>query len=468
MKEKRIALIIFGVIAALAVVCVVFPENGIHCLGMDLRFPSVTQVLVGDTISNINPEEELARLEEEQANIAKIQFAKEDSAFISKLNNSTSRIYFPKDDVTYFDSFFAALDSAKTKSMRIIHYGDSQLEIDRITCEIREMLQEKFGGNGVGWLPIVNMSGHYTVNTSSKPELNYGLKYSFAEETKPRSNHCGPYCNVAYLNGGSVTMNVNYSGDKAYPHIQGFKRLKVFAGSNKATVKVTCNGVTRELAPTDGLRVANIDLSGDSLRSVNFTISGNANLYGVSVEGANGVTIDNVPMRGCTGTIFSDLNELELKDFFAKENVPLIILQFGGNAVPGLSKANIPQLMNLFRKQLDFFHRIAPKSKLLFIGPSDMATSTGGSYQSYKHLAEYNDSIRKTCVENGAAFWDMYAVMGGKNSMVSWVKNNLAGKDYIHFTRKGSEKIAKVFNTSLNLYYDYYSWRRKEGKNVKK
>ena len=48
--------------------------------------------------------------------------------------------------------------------------------------------------------------------------------------------------------------------------------------------------------------------------------------------------------------------------------------------------------------------------------------------------------LREVALENGAAYWDMYRVMGGEGAMRKWVKQSppLAGADYIHFSRKTS------------------------------
>ena len=53
-------------------------------------------------------------------------------------------------------------------------------------------------------------------------------------------------------------------------------------------------------------------------------------------------------------------------------------------------------------------------------------------------------------------FWDMYEVMGGKNSMVEWVKLNLAATDYIHFAPAGARKISTLLYSALIKEYENY------------
>ena len=47
------------------------------------------------------------------------------------------------------------LENAKSQKIRIIHYGDSQIEGDRMSNYLRTVLQKKFGGYGVGLIPAI-------------------------------------------------------------------------------------------------------------------------------------------------------------------------------------------------------------------------------------------------------------------------------------------------------------------------
>jgi lysophospholipase L1-like esterase len=107
-------------------------------------------------------------------------------------------------------------------------------------------------------------------------------------------------------------------------------------------------------------------------------------------------------------------------------------------------------------------HSLAPKAKVLFIGPADMARNReDGELETYPILPALNDSLRAAANEAGAAYWSMFAAMGGRGSMVRWVEANpqLAGEDYIHFTSLGAKKIAKLLYDTLYLYYRFYLFR---------
>jgi hypothetical protein len=141
----------------------------------------------------------------------------------------------------------------------------------------------------------------------------------------------------------------------------------------------------------------------------------------------------------------------------------LIILQFGGNYMPVARNTRvIEQYMEQIAAQIQYFHEVAPEAKILFIGPSDMGKSVNGRVVTWPRLPELVDSLKATALRNEAAYWDLYRMMGGENSMVQWVKHNppLAGSDYIHFTPAGAQKVGETLTRSLLTYYDYYQYRK--------
>ena len=167
MKRSQIVLFLFSVIAVLAVLCAVFPEEGLW----GLRFPQLSDILSAAEKDEGPSPEELIQIRR-QAVLAAQQDRYEDF-----FEEDPARFYLPGDDYTFFDGLFDALDGAERTPMRIVHYGDSQIEEDRITGAIRERLQARFGGNGPGMMPARQHATPY-VGGGSTAELaryfNYG------------------------------------------------------------------------------------------------------------------------------------------------------------------------------------------------------------------------------------------------------------------------------------------------------
>ena len=142
----------------------------------------------------------------------------------------------------------------------------------------------------------------------------------------------------------------------------------------------------------------------------------------------------------------------------------LIILQFGGNRMPGITSPKyIPPYIAELEKQIEYIKRVAPQATLLFIGPADMGKSVNGRIGTWPGLPELNDSLRAMALRNNVAYWDMFHVMGGEGSMAQWVKHKpaLAGSDYIHFTFTGAQEIGSDLAKSFTTYFDFYKLRQR-------
>ena len=379
--------------------------------------------------------------------------AEEDSVFHVFIDNDKARFYTPGNAADYFDSFFAMLDSAKSTPVRVTHYGDSQIEIDRISCILRETLQSRFGGGGIGYVPFKNV-GTYTSTTSVSPVPSTTHAYG-TPDMKGSGDNYGMAAMATHLGGGSVMLRVSTTKADAYKHSHDFSRFTVMG---KGNFSISSNGKSASISSPSKASRASIDIPVTTDATV--TVSGSGTLFGVLADGANGVSVDNIPMRGCSGTIFRTINAANLREHYSACNVGLIIMQYGGNVMPYIKEGqSLDNYVANLGKQIAYLHEIAPKAKILFIGPSDMSTRKGGSWATYPVLPQVVEGIKKVANENGAAFWDMFGVMGGKNSMIEWCANNLAGPDHIHFTRKGADKVAQELSDALMHYYDYYKWR---------
>lgn len=435
----------------LALVSAVFPEEGMAVAGMEFRFASLEDVLA--------PEEEEPRISPEellQQRKAAVLRAEKDE-FEDFFANDPARFYMPEGRVDFFDELFAALEGADSTSVRIVHYGDSQIEEDRITAVIRDSLQKRFGGDGQGAMPARK---HFTSSMGTAADAELDRYMVFAQ--KSDDNLYGPYGDFVRLD---TTLTLSYYPIRKKDQGQAmFNKVTLLAGKvGPGGLSVSCRGVTRRFAEGENYARAVFTLP-DSSSRVSLKLSGKADIYGVLMDEGTGVSMDNVPMRGCSGLVFTSMNSAQLRRFYKDENVKLIMLQYGGNVMPYTKTSQaISNYCSSLRRQIAHIHKLAPEATILFIGPSDMSTSINGKRQTYPVLPEMVDSLKQCVTASGAAYWDIYGAMGGYNSMVDWVnaQPSLAGSDYVHFTPRGSVRIGEMFYDSFRLYYDYYLWRKK-------
>lgn len=448
MKLYKIVLFIFSILFMLALTCHLFPREGVDTGSLHLDFPRLSEVLA---VQNNDETEAEPELTPEQLLELKMQevLAAKDSTFLDFCYNSPIRISMPRidtisdtRDLTYLDTFFAALDSARSRQVRIVHYGDSQIEEDRITASLREHFQEQFGGYGVGLLPAVQTVTKMTVRQSSSVELPYYLAYGPAEARKSDRAY-GPMAQMSHAY-GNVTLRYRTVDNEKFPHCKSFDKVTLLRSDEEGRMSF-------EVQEFDSAR-----------STVNVKVEGPTDIYGVMLDSKTGVVMDNIPMRGCSGAIFTGITRKTIEPFFQHENVQLIILQYGGNSVPYLkSEESLDKYCQSLRRQIAYFHDMVPEARILFIGPSDMSTYVKGNLATYPHLPHLVEMLEEAVTAEGAAFWNMYAAMGGKGSMIQWVnaRPQLAGEDYVHFTHKGAEKVSELLYETITTYYQYYKFR---------
>ena len=280
-------------------------------------------------------------------------------------------------------------------------------------------------------------------------------------------NRYGPLTQVTSFSGNG-TVNLRVQKQKStLEHVRHFQSVSILYGRPSDDFTATVQSDTLNPMPVtrtkDGVTWTTWTFR-RPVEKATIKLAGSAEIYGVATDGTAGVTVDNIPMRGSTGHILTRIDKNLMKAAFELDGTRLVILQFGGNFVPaaGSSKA-ISGYMDQVREQIAYYREVAPDAKILFIGPSDMAASTeDGRIVSYRRLPELVDSLKTVSLASGAAYWDLYRMMGGQNSMAQWVRHYpaYAGPDYVHFTPTGAKLVGETLSRSLLTYYDFYDLRK--------
>ena len=465
MKAIRTLIFIFSVILILGVAWYFFPAEGLAIGNYTLRFPSYAEdmapaqeeVDVDAVIDKVNKSFEMTVSDNLLDSMR---------YYRSYLKENPNRIYLPNDDYTFFDPLFTQLENAddEGKTYRIMHYGDSQIEMDRISSVLRQKLQEFFGGSGPNMIPAIQPVATISVSQHSNNLQRYMV---YGDANRASHNRYGVMSQFSQVMGGGSISFTQTSHSQAFEKAKEISTVSVLLGRNSQGFSATlkCDNIapeTKVLAANDSVSLVTWVLPDDVKRgTINFV--GNAEIYAVLLDGEAGVAIDNVALRGCSGTIFTRINEATMRQSFDLLNTRLIIMQFGGNRMPSISSSkNITPYMAELEKQINYMKRVAPKATLLFIGPADMGKSYGGKMGTWHGLPELNDSLRVMALRNHVAYWDMFNVMGGEGSMAQWVKHNppLAGPDYVHFTFRGAQEIGTDLAKSFTTYYDFYKLRQ--------
>ena len=393
--------------------------------------------------------------------------------YADSILKAQKRIQYPNNDLSVLFPFFKKLKNAKSQKVRIMHYGDSQIEADRISGRLRERLQKDFGGNGAGAYAVIpatrKISNQNKISSdwdrytgfgpyvdSSVKHKNYGALFSF----------CKIKMDSSVLDSNSLCNGIIkvYKPKKAYRHSRNYQQFDIYYSAEvDVNIKYTLNDTT---IIDDTLR-KNKDITKKSISfnkapeslELQFKAKVSPLIYGISLEGSNGVVVDNIPLRGASGTEFAKISYQSLKQMHDLLEPNLFILEFGGNAIPHIkNNKRAERYGRYFKKQILKIKQANPSAIILVIGPGDMAKKEQTDLVSYPFIEKVRNELKKAAFETNSCFWDMYLNMGGENAIVEWSKKtpSLAARDYIHLTNAGARKIADLFIENLMEDFEYY------------
>ncbi|MDD3911182.1 MAG: hypothetical protein PHZ22_03230 [Bacteroidales bacterium] len=348
-------------------------------------------------------------------------------------------------------SFYAALNNAGSRPVRIAVFGDSFIEADILTVNLREMFQRKYGGCGVGFVNINALADapRPTVKQKSDGFTDHSaMDIKGYDRTKLGiSGHYAEPENGAY---------VFLRGQKKFAsHLDTCSRSTIyFTSKYGAKISAKINNATEQFfnVPASGaMQTLHVD---GRIGSVKWIVN-QANksvFYGVSMDGSNGVTVDNFSLRGSSGTRIHAVPYRTLASFNSVRHYDLIILEFGLNVASPGSK-NYVWYESGFLKTISYLKKCFPNTSILLLGVSDRGhRMEDGSIRTMPGIKLLLDTQNIMAKKSGIAFWNTFEAMGGEGSMVKMVENKppLANLDYTHINYRGGKMIAKkLFNALM-------------------
>ncbi len=465
----------------LGAISMVFPEKGFYITeSYSIHYPTVHSLFgakkevkkdISAIIALADAEEKVTESNSEVEEITAIEL--KDTAV--KLNTS---IQYKNATKSALANFFNSLSNInkEEKSIRILHYGDSQIEGDRISDYLRLKLQNLYGGEGPGLVSFMPVAPS-VVNKMSW-STNWDRYCVFAGKDKrvkhtnfgalahfTRFNNYAPLSDTTQYKSAWVKIVTSKNGGAK---AGAYKKIKLFYGGaqTKTHVELYENGSLNNsdsLVSGGNFNIKEFNLNQPALlHEFKFKGKDSPDFYGISLESGKGVMVDNFGLRGSSGTFFNQINFTQLKNFYDYLNTKLIILQFGGNALPYIKTKEQADNFGLYLKvQIATIKKLAPQASILVIGPADMSVKEVADYVTHPQLENLRDAIKKTAFEYDCAFFDMYNCMGGYNSMLTWVEQGIGAKDYIHFSSGGARKIAVLLYASLINDYNAFVKNKK-------
>lgn len=327
------------------------------------------------------------------------------------------------------------------KLARIAVVGDSYIEGDIFTQDLREMLQEAYGGQGVGYM---NMHSDFPGFRRSVRQGGSGWK-TFMANKKADKQYIFLSEQYAIPTGNA---SATYKGSSSFPHAENWScsRFLFIAPENTSINVKTSEGEWEErniegsenvqclevVAPTSQFDIKTSDTSLIGL--------------GVWLDGSTGISLDCMSSRGFSGITLTKINQSLCREISEIIYYDLIVLEFGINAMSSAQK----DYSVYASKMVDVINHVRscfPRADILLMGVGDRGEKRGSQVHSMATAPAMISAQRDAARRAHCLFWDTREAMGCEDAVVEWSNAGLINKDYVHMSHKGGARLAKeLFN----------------------
>ena len=348
-------------------------------------------------------------------------------------------------------SFFSNLQKVNTlnRPVRIAFFGDSFIEGDILSGDLRRLFQENFGGKGVGMMPITSIVSGFRRTVIHQFSAWNTCSFNNSNKSKLGINGCVYTPNN---NAWVYYQGVNKNLLNTFQKVSVFYSLpdndtRIFYKKDKGT------SVYAKLPKNKNIGRVDIHGSCNNIQ-ISFPPVNNLCVYGVSLEDTTGVMVDNYSIRGFSGTGLQYLPQERLSQFCDLLQYDLIILGYGLN-VTEAKRTNYQGYENEMIKMVNHLKSSFPNTSVLLVGVPDRSQKINGSYETMPGILAMVEHQKNICQKTGIVFWNLFEAMGGKNSMPLFVNSKppKANKDYTHLTFAGGEYLG-------NLFYETFMYEK--------
>lgn len=365
------------------------------------------------------------------------------------INFEKSVLFFPAGREAQ-DGFYAKLDSLKKDSLsnvNIWQVGGSHVQGGSFPNKLREHFQTLAGAGERGFVFPRQLAGTHedrSIRMTAKGKWFAPMLTKTSKEEKPRYGITG----FAARCDSTASIGLNTNPKKKTPW--NFKQIRLlgYSSSDKAYPELYVGNKKCE-HEFDSLTASyfyDLPKQTDSVR-IDFVIPEGEYFVFTGLQpltGNKGVNYFASGVNGARVTAWADqCADLERELHIVKPDLVIFGLGINDSACDSLTFSP-DKFKNGYRRLIQKVHAVSPDCAMIFITNND-------SYRYAKKGMEYNynaDEVRTAMIElateYNAAVWDLYGVMGERNSVHKWLKVGYISKDKLHFTPKGYRRIADL------------------------
>jgi lysophospholipase L1-like esterase len=369
------------------------------------------------------------------------------------------------------DSFNAALVRTDRKEKRAItritHYGDSPITNDGITGTTRQLMQERFGDSGHGFILIDrpwDWYGHQAISFSP----GGGWIDSSFMNPRTRDGEFG-LGGVAFFGNGPgkyARFGPAQTGNTG----KKFSRFEIYYLQQPSGGQFTIDASDNESrlvstsADQEKSAFAEIDVNGSANSFSVKTVSGDVRLFGAVLENDDtGVVYDSLGVNGAfAGLLATAMNEQHWAEQLQHRHPNLVVLNYGTNESEYASDDQMQRYERELKEVVRRVRTALPTASILIVSPMDRGKrAPGGRVITLPSIPKIVEMQRRVALETHCAFLNMFEAMGGEGTMARWHegRKHLVGADLTHPNGDGAQTVGTLLYMALMESYNAYRER---------
>ncbi|MEO8534160.1 MAG: SGNH/GDSL hydrolase family protein [Flavobacterium sp.] len=365
--------------------------------------------------------------------------------------------------ISFYEKLYQLEKNPQSK-VRIAYYGDSMTDGDLIVQDVRMNYQERFGGNGVGFVSIISESSASRGSVKTLFSKNWKTQ-SYLNVKKPTSPF-GVNGHVFFANDKANSTWVQYeAGLTKFSTALDNPTLFYGKASKKGNVNFIVGKDTLRKTLSPNNLVNTLKVTSGSIKSfkANFIQADSIPIYGFNFDNGIGVHVDNFSQRGNSGLPISMFNAGVMQAFNNHLKYDLIILHYGTNVLNYGTK-NYSWYQRGMKKTVSKIKESFPGVSILIVSTADKSTKYDLEMKTDSAVVPLMKAQKRYALDTESGFVNLYTLMGGDGSMIKWVDEApaRANKDYTHFNQRGAKAIGNLLYSQLNKGYEEYKVLREK------
>ena len=384
-----------------------------------------------------------------------------DTLLVTNISSDTAEVgNLPRrdGDVVLFEDFSPGknglshlLSSLKERAslgrpVRLAFLGDSFIEADIFTQDVRSLLQSRYGGSGVGYVSM-----HSDFPGFRRSVIQSGEGWEVHSVLKPKEVDWKVMTLQQQYFVPLEGATAQYRGTAKIEHADSWALSRfVFIARQDCSVELKIADGEWQVFPVAGSHeIQSLAVEGQTPRfQVRVGNTPGFAAIGVWLDDVQGIAVDNISTRGYSGLSLGALSRERAVQMDSIVPYDAIVLQYGLNVMT-------PEILHYgsyARKMTEVIRHLRecyPHTDIILMGVGDRSRKANGAFVTMPAVVALSEAQRRAARSAGVVFWDTYEAMGGHNGMLDYVANGQANKDYTHINHKGGKRLATEFVKSL-------------------